>query len=155
VIASRSAGRQYRISQSFRRAYNRVVFSHIEMGLDLVEIDRIERILERHGDRFLARVYTDREIRDSDGRSESLAARFAAKEAVMKALGSGAMDFRDIEVVREPGDRPRVRLHGRARARAEAIGALGIALSLTHSRTTAGASVTLWSDGRAAESSAF
>jgi holo-[acyl-carrier protein] synthase len=131
------------------------VLAHIETGLDLVEINRIERILERHGDRFLARVYTDREIQDSDGRTESLAARFAAKEAVMKALGSGAMDFREIEVVREPGDRPRVRLHGRAKARAQSMGALGIALSLTHSRTTAGASVTLWSDGRGSESTAF
>jgi holo-[acyl-carrier protein] synthase len=131
------------------------VFAQIETGIDLVEIDRIERILERHGDRFLARVYTDREIRDSEGRTESLAARFAAKEAVMKALGSGAMDFREIEVVREPGDRPRVRLHGRARARAMSIGTLGIALSLTHSRTTAGASVTLWSDGRNGEAAAY
>jgi holo-[acyl-carrier protein] synthase len=122
------------------------VRTRIEVGLDLVEIDRIKRILERHGDRFLARVYTEREIQDSDGRTESLAARFAAKEAVMKALGTGAMDFREIEVYRDPGERPRVRLHGRARARAEALGTQGIAVSLTHSRTTAAASVTVWSE---------
>src|SRR5688500_1864409 len=79
------------------RAYNRLVLTRIEVGLDLVEIDRIKRILERHGERFLTRVYTEREILDSEGRTESLAARFAAKEAVMKALGTGAMDFRDIE----------------------------------------------------------
>jgi holo-[acyl-carrier protein] synthase len=121
------------------------VLTRIEVGLDLVEIDRIKRILERHGERFLTRVYTEREIVDSEGRAESLAARFAAKEAVMKALGTGAMDFRDIEVFRDPGQRPRVRLHGRARARADSLGTQGIAVSLTHSRTTAAASVTVWS----------
>jgi holo-[acyl-carrier protein] synthase len=136
-------------------AYNPTVFTRIETGLDLVEIDRIKRILERHGDRFLARVYTAREIEDSDGRTESLAARFAAKEAVMKALGTGSVDFRDIEVVRDPGDRPRIKLHGKARARAETIGALGLALSLTHSRTTAAAAVTLWSDGRDGEAGSY
>jgi holo-[acyl-carrier protein] synthase len=124
------------------------VLTRIEVGLDLVEIDRIKRTLERHGDRFLARVYTEREINDSEGRTESLAARFAAKEAVMKALGTGAMDFREIEVFRDPGERPRVQLHGRARARAEKLGTQGIALSLTHSRTTAAASVTLWSQAQ-------
>jgi holo-[acyl-carrier protein] synthase len=122
------------------------VLTRIEVGLDLVEIDRIKRTLERHGDRFLARVYTEREIQDSEGRTESLAARFAAKEAVMKALGTGAMDFREIEVFRDPGERPRVRLHGRARAQAEKLGPHGIALSLTHSQTTAAASVTVWSE---------
>ena len=121
------------------------MLTRLEVGLDLVEIDRIKGILERHGDRFLTRVYTEREIQDSGGRTESLAARFAAKEAVMKALGTGAMDFRDIEVFRDPGERPRIRLHGRAQARAEFLGAQGIAVSLTHSRTTAAASVTIWS----------
>lgn len=120
------------------------MFSALEVGIDLVELDRFAQVLERHGERFLARVFTDREVTESLGRTESLAARFAAKEAVMKALGTGMMDFRDIEVVRAPGDRPRIELHGRARARAESIGMAGIALSLTHSRTTAAASVTLW-----------
>ncbi|MFN0073079.1 MAG: holo-ACP synthase [Chloroflexota bacterium] len=120
------------------------MIDRIEVGLDLVEIDRIAKILERHGARFLGRVFTQREIQDSQGRAESLAARFAAKEAVMKALGTGAMDFREIEVDRDPGERPQVRLQGRALARAQRMGVTGIALSLTHSRSTAAASVTLW-----------
>jgi holo-[acyl-carrier protein] synthase len=117
-----------------------------EVGIDLVEIDRVEQLLKRYGDRFLRRVYSEREVQDSQGRAASLAARFAAKEAVIKALGSSAMDLRDIEVVREPGERPRVQLAGRAQARAADIGVRRIALSLTHSQTTAAASVTIWCD---------
>ena len=117
-----------------------------EVGIDLVEIDRIRRLVKRYGDRFLQRVYAPRELEDSGGRTESLAARFAAKEAVIKALGSSQMDLRDIVVSREPGQRPVISLEGRARARAEALGVRHIALSLTHSQTTAAASVMIQCD---------
>lgn len=122
--------------------YPSIIRIVLEVGIDLVEIDRIELLVRRYGARFLNRVFTEREIQDCDARAESLAARFAAKEAVMKALGTGAMDLCDIEVTRLPGDRPRVTLHGRARARADTLHLRSLALSLTHSRTTAAAFVT-------------
>jgi holo-[acyl-carrier protein] synthase len=124
------------------RDYPSIMTFVLEVGIDLVEIDRIESLLRRYGARFLNRVYTEREIGDCGGRAESLAARFAAKEAVMKALGTGAMDLKDIEVTREPGKRPRVALHGRALVRGNVLHLRSIALSLTHSRTTAAAFVT-------------
>lgn len=124
-----------------------------EVGIDLVEIDRVDHLLKRYGDRFLRRVYSEREVQDSQGRAASLAARFAAKEAVIKALGSSAMDLRDIEVVRDPGERPRVQLSGRAQVRAQDLGVRRIALSLTHSQTTAAATVTVWCDEAAMRSS--
>lgn len=123
-----------------------------EVGVDLVEIDRVGALLERYGDRFVGRVYTDREVRDSAGRAASLAARFAAKEAVIKALGSSAMDLRDIEVERDDGERPRVLLHGRAAERARLLGVRRIALSLSHSRDTAVAMVVVWAKDDAAKS---
>ncbi len=111
----------------------------VSTGVDVIEIDRIAAALRRFGDRFLNRIYTDEERRRCRGRPEELAARFAAKEAVSKALGTGMRGvlWREIEVVNDPLGKPLVRLHGRARARAEAIGLREFAISLTHGREVA------------------
>ncbi len=112
-------------------------------GVDIIEIARVERVYERYGARFLRRVYTEREAAYCRGRAPQLASRFAAKEATMKALGTGVrgVRWRDIEVVRGRGQAPRIELHGSARARAERIGLSDIALSLSHSKDFAVASV--------------
>ncbi len=112
-------------------------------GVDIIEIDRVERVFERYGDRFLRRIYSEGEIRYARGRAPQLASRFAAKEAVMKLLGTGVrgVRWRDIEVVRHPGMAPHIVLHDTARARADRIGLTDIALSLSHSKSYAVASV--------------
>ena len=112
-------------------------------GVDIIEIPRIKRVFEQYGERFLHRIYTDREIAYCRGRAPQLASRFAAKEATMKALGTGVrgIHWRDIEVVRGRGQAPRIELHGTARARADRLGLTDIALSLSHSREFAVASV--------------
>ncbi len=122
-------------------------------GIDLVEIDRIQHSLDRFGARFLNRVYTRAEqayCLKKRKAAESLAARFAAKEAGAKALGTGmsrGVTWVEIEVVREPGGRPSLRFHGRAAEMARALNARHAALSLTHTANLAMASVTL-EDGR-------
>jgi holo-[acyl-carrier protein] synthase len=120
----------------------------IGTGLDATEIDRITDVLRRHGDRFLRRVYTEDEVaycqRHRDP-APSLAARFAAKEAAMKALGTGAargVTWRDIEVVRQGGP-PQLRFHGGASRRFESLGARSSLVTLTHSRDLAIAHVML------------
>ncbi len=120
----------------------------IGLGLDATEIDRIAESIDRYGDRFLRRVFTDEEIayctRKRDA-APSFAARFAAKEAAMKALGTGfsrGVYWTGIEVVRRSGP-PRLRFHGGAAARAEAMGATTSLLTLTHSRDLAIAHVLL------------
>ena len=112
-------------------------------GVDIIEIPRIRRVFEQYGERFLRRIYTDREIAYCRGRAPQLASRFAAKEATMKALGTGVrgIRWRDIEVVRGRGQAPRIELHGTAQARADRLGLTDIALSLSHSREFAVASV--------------
>ena len=116
-------------------------------GIDLVEISRIGAMLDEHGARFLARCFTAAEqeyCRESDRRRvERLAVRFAAKEAVLKALGTGWRDgiaWTDIEVTREPSGRPGVRLAARAAEVAGSLGITGWQLSLTHTTTHAMAS---------------
>ena len=118
-------------------------------GIDLVEIGRIQQSVERYGQRFLDRVYTAAEqaycLRKRKA-AESLAARFAAKEAGAKALGTGisrGVNWLEIEVVREPGARPTLRFHGRAAAMAAHLGVLRSALSVTHTAELAMASVVL------------
>ncbi|RMG85025.1 MAG: holo-ACP synthase [Candidatus Dadabacteria bacterium] len=107
------------------------------VGSDLVEIRRIAAALERHGERFLRRVFRPGEER-RDGTvlpPESLAARFAAKEAVLKALGTGwsaGVRWTDVEITGGRGQPPAVRLHGQALRRAEALGGARIHLSLSH-----------------------
>ena len=112
-------------------------------GVDIIEIDRVKRVYERYGERFLRRIYTSREVAYCRGRAPQLASRFAAKEATMKALGTGVrgIRWRDIEVVRGRGQAPRIELHGTAKARAERIGLSQIAISLSHSKDFAVASV--------------
>ena len=105
-------------------------------GVDIIEIHRIKGVASRYGLRFLRRIYTDGEIAYCRGRAPQLASRFAAKEATMKALGTGVrgVRWRDIEVVRKRGQAPTILLHGTARARAERLGIQHLALSLSHSQ---------------------
>jgi holo-[acyl-carrier protein] synthase len=120
-------------------------------GIDLIEVERVRAALERPatGARFRARVFTEREIAYCEsrglGRFQSYAARFAAKEAAMKAMGIGlgAVHFRDLEIAREPSGRPVLVLHGDAARRADALGVAAVHVSLTHTATTAGAVVVL------------
>lgn len=109
----------------------------IEVGVDAIEIDRIKRALDRFGDRFLSRIYTEREALRYRERPSELAARFAAKEAVMKALGTGVrgIRWRDIEVVSNRRGKPIIVLHETAAQRARLLGFTHFAISLTHSRT--------------------
>jgi holo-[acyl-carrier protein] synthase len=106
------------------------------VGVDIIEIERVEQSLARFGERFLRRVYTQLEVAFCRGRVSELAARFAAKEAVMKALGTGArgVAWREIEVLPNHRGKPLVYLHGRAQERAERIGLSQIDVSLSHSR---------------------
>jgi holo-[acyl-carrier protein] synthase len=121
----------------------------IGLGLDVTEIDRISAVLARHGDRFLARVFTSGEVaycqRHRDP-APSLAARFATKEAAMKALGTGAargVGWRDIEVVRHSGEAPQLRLHGGAARRFEQMGGRSSLMTITHAGNLAVAQVLL------------
>jgi holo-[acyl-carrier protein] synthase len=121
-------------------------------GVDLQRIGDVERALQRHGERFLARVFTAGEVaycRSRARMAESLAARFAAKEAFRKAVGAPpGIRWRDIEVVREDGP-PRLVLHGRARAVADRMKVRGVHLSLSHSGEYAIATVLLEGEGEA------
>ena len=128
--------------------YDRGGMEIIGSGLDATEISRIASAIERYGDRFVRRVFTDDEIaycrrrRDS---ASSFAARFAAKEAAMKALGTGhsrGVFWRGIEVVRHSGP-PHLRFHEGAADRCTALGATGSLVTLTHSRDLAIAHVLL------------
>jgi holo-[acyl-carrier protein] synthase len=105
-------------------------------GVDIVEIHRVDRIVGLYGERFLNRIYTDREVAYARGRAPQLASRFAAKEAVMKALGTGAQGvrWRDIEVVRESGGPPRICLYGSALSRFDNMGLDSMEVSLSHSQ---------------------
>ena len=115
-------------------------------GVDIIEIQRIRDAVERWGDRFLQRIYTDDELAYCRGRIPSLAARFAAKEGTMKALGTGirGVRWRDVEVVRPRGKPPTLCLHGGAARKAKELGVQDLALSLSHSREYAVASVVGW-----------
>src|SRR5579875_723050 len=111
----------------------------VETGVDVVEIARIEATLARFGERFLRRIYGERERERYRGRPAELAARFAAKEAVMKVLGTGirGVRWRDIEVLSNRRGKPIVVLHDTAARRADQLGFVHIAISLSHSRTEA------------------
>jgi holo-[acyl-carrier protein] synthase len=112
-------------------------------GVDLIEIDRIEAAVERWGDRILNRVWTEREQAYCRGRGPQLASRFAGKEAVSKALGTGIKDiiWREIEILPDRRGKPMLFLHGRAKERATKLGLTQWAVSLTHSRNFACAMV--------------
>jgi holo-[acyl-carrier protein] synthase len=108
----------------------------LRVGTDLIEIDRIEEAVQRWGERFLKRIFTAAERSVYGERISSLAARFAAKEAASKALGTGLMTeipWTDIEVLSSPSGAPGLHLHGRARALAERLGLTEWTLSLSHS----------------------
>lgn len=118
-------------------------------GIDLAEVPRIAASIERFGDRFLRRVFTESEIRYCDSkanRAERYAARFAAKEAALKAIGTGwrgGVSWTDVEVQRQPGGRPTIAFHGKAAEIAQRLGVKHIAVSLTHTREHAIAQVIL------------
>jgi holo-[acyl-carrier protein] synthase len=118
-------------------------------GIDLAEVPRIRQSITRFGDRFLRRVYTEGEIRYCDSKAnrvERYAARFAAKEAAMKALGTGwshGVRWRDCEVVRLPGGRPSITFYGKAGEIAARMGVKNAALSLSHTAEQAIAQVIL------------
>jgi len=121
----------------------------IGSGIDMIEIDRISRAIERYGDHFCKRVFLPDEIRYCRSKrnfAESFAARFAAKEAAAKALGTGiqlGVGWKDIEVVRTASGKPTIRFHGSAAVLASHMGTVGVVVSLTHSRTVAMAQVLL------------
>lgn len=111
----------------------------LSSGIDLIEIARIERAIDRHGERFFRRFYTEQEIEFCAGRARSLAGRFAVKEAVAKALGTGIGDFdwTDIEIVCDGRGRPELFLHNRAFTVAERQGLSEWSISISHTDTHA------------------
>lgn len=106
----------------------------LRTGVDIIEVGRIDEAILRHGDRFFQRFFTTQELIDADGRTPALAARFAAKEAVAKALGCGIGDvgWKDIEIVRNGQRMPQLRLHGAAEALAQQLGLVEWSVSLSH-----------------------
>jgi len=118
-------------------------------GIDLAEVPRIAAAIERFGERFLRRVFTADEIRYCESkanRTERYAARFAAKEAALKAIGTGwkrGVAWTDVEVRREPGGRPTIAFHGKAAEFAAQLGVKYVALSITHTKENAMAQVIL------------
>ncbi len=108
----------------------------VELGLDVIRVARIREAIDRFGDRFTGRVLTPSESAYVRGRPETMAGRWAAKEAVSKVLGLGVrgIGWRDIEIERLPTGQPAVVLHGRAAARAAQLGVGRIAVSITHER---------------------
>lgn len=119
----------------------------VGMGIDVAEVKRIRAVLESQGERFVRRVYTEAEAAYCDqfkNKYERYAGRFAAKEAAMKALGTGwsrGVRWVDVEVVRQRGGRPTMVLHGEARKIADALGVKNIAISITHTAEQAFAQV--------------
>jgi holo-[acyl-carrier protein] synthase len=113
--------------------------TQIRTGVDLIDVGRIVSLLDRYGARFAHRVFTDRELEACKGRPERLAARFAAKEAVSKALGTGIgqVAWREIEVVSDSSGRPELRLDGRAGELAAELGLHLWSVSLSHTQEQA------------------
>ena len=121
----------------------------VGLGVDITEVPRIAASIERFGDRFLHRIFTDAEIRYCESKAnriERFAARFAAKEAALKAIGTGwrgGVAWRDVEVTREPSGKPTMAFHGRAAEFAARLGVKQAHVSLTHTEQTAMAQVIL------------
>lgn len=112
---------------------------NLRTGVDLIEIERFNNAILRHGERFLGRVFTHRELDEVGDNVASLAARFAAKEATAKALGTGIGDvgWQEIEILRGPMKQPNLFLHGRASRLAERLDLETWSLSLSHSQSHA------------------
>jgi holo-[acyl-carrier protein] synthase len=123
----------------------------VAVGIDVIEIPRIQRSLDDFGERFLRRVYTERERHIYRGRVSELAARFAAKEATSKALGTGirGIRWREMEVLPNRRGKPVLILHGGAAERARVLGLTHFSVSLTHSRSDAMAFVVASGPGSA------
>lgn len=119
----------------------------VGLGVDIAEVERVKAAIERHGETFLRRVYTAREREYCErfkNKFEHYAGRFAAKEAAMKALGTGwsrGVRWVDVEVVRKSGSRPTIALYGEAAKIAGALGVQRVALSITHTASQAFAQV--------------
>lgn len=120
----------------------------IRSGIDAIEIRRLEDVLQRHGERFLLRVFTPQEIQLYRSRPPSLAARFAAKEAVSKALGCGigAVSWLDIEIVHNSAHQPCLALYRQALQEAQKSGIQAWSVSLTHTQDLAIAVVVAWGE---------
>jgi holo-[acyl-carrier protein] synthase len=122
------------------------------IGMDIVETKRIAESMERFGERFLKRVFSEGEVAYAKSMKQPqlhLAARFAAKEAISKAFGTGIghqMGWRDLEIVREPNGQPRVVLHGKAEAHARARGVQAVHVSLSHTTEYGAASAVVVAD---------
>jgi holo-[acyl-carrier protein] synthase len=116
---------------------------NLRTGVDLIEIDRIAEIVSRHGKHYLERIYTPAELELCGKRNESLAGRFAAKEAVAKALGCGIGDveWKEIEILGDEQNAPELHLHGKAAQKSDELGLLFWSVSLSHSQSHAIASV--------------
>lgn len=112
---------------------------NLSSGIDLIEIERVRAAIERHGDKFTARIFTEYEQKECKGRIPSLAARFAAKEAVAKALGTGIGDvsWLDIEIRGDENNAPRLYLYGTAETKAKEKGLSNWSVSLTHTEDQA------------------
>jgi holo-[acyl-carrier protein] synthase len=125
----------------------------IATGVDLIEISRIQSTLDRYGDRFLERIYTEREIALTGRKPAELAVRFAAKEAASKALGTGIglISWRDMEITPDPLGKPVLTLTNRAADRAQALGLTGWSVSLSHSRGMAVAVVVGYGAGKSGD----
>ena len=120
----------------------------LKTGIDILEIPRLQAALDRHGERFLKRVFTEREVLECRGRADALAVRFAAKEAASKALGVGIglVSWRDIETLHQCSGEPYLVLHGTAKKIAEELGLAVWAVSLSHSNENAVAVVVATSE---------
>ncbi|HJS29204.1 MAG TPA: holo-ACP synthase [Anaerolineales bacterium] len=113
--------------------------SQLSTGVDIVKIDRVREVVEKHGERFTKRVFTPKEMEEVGGKIVSLAARFAAKEAVTKALhtGIGPVSWQEIEILRGPSGEPLLHLHGEASRLAETLGLKTWSLTLSHTDSDA------------------
>jgi holo-[acyl-carrier protein] synthase len=118
---------------------------NVRTGVDLIEIARVEEVVSRHGKHYLERVYTPAELELCGKRAESLAGRFAAKEAVAKALGCGIgeVDWKEIEILGDEHHAPVLHLHGKAEKKASELGLAGWSVSLSHNLSHAVAVVVM------------
>lgn len=109
----------------------------LRTGVDLIEISRIEKVVSRHGKHYLERIYTLAELELCGKRAESLAGRFAAKEAVAKALGCGIGDvtWKEIEILGDEQNAPVLHLHGKATQKADELELTNWSVSISHSQT--------------------